>query len=213
MVRKSKLIGETIGDFVVLDSIHIKNDTRLKVKCLKCGLVQEKCRKSIIKKICQCEKCGNGKKKRNANGHYNTDLYNRYMIILRRTKGNDENHKKYYLDKNIKMCDEWQNDFMKFYEWSINNGYKKGLTIDRIDNSKGYNPKNCRWVTSKEQANNRSSNTLINCKGETLTLTQLAEKYNLPRYIVYNRHRAKWSIEDIINKPIDVTKRSKNYGK
>ena len=49
--------------------------------------------------------------------------------------------------------------------------------------------------------------------GEKMTLSQLAEKYNIPKYIVYNRYKAKWSIEDIINKPIDVTKRSKNYGK
>ena len=65
----------------------------------------------------------------------------------------------------------------------------------------------------KTQANNRTNNVVIEDNGEKMTLSQLAEKYNIPKYIVYNRYKAKWSIEDIINKPIDVTKRSKNYGK
>ena len=67
-----------------------------------------------------------------------------------------------------------------------------------------------RWKT---QANNRTNNVIIEDNGEKITLSQLAEKYNIPKYIVYNRYKAKWSIEDIINKPIDVTKRRKNNGK
>jgi len=111
------------------------------------------------------------------------------------------------------MCEEWQNDFMKFYEWAINNGYRDDLTIDRIDNTKGYSPDNCRWATSKEQANNRTNNVVVEYNGKKLTLSQLAEKYNLPKYIVYNRYKAKWDIEDIVNRPIDISKRSKKYGK
>ena len=53
------------------------------------------------------------------------------------------------------MCDEWKNDFLKFYNWSMNNGYKDNLTIDRINNDGNYEPSNCRWVTPKEQLNNR----------------------------------------------------------
>ena len=124
---------------------------------------------------------------------------------------NRVNHKKQY--KNVDVCDEWKSDFMTFYNWSMENGYRDDLTIDRIDNSKGYSPDNCRWVDLKIQANNRTNNVVIEDNGEKMTLSQLAEKYNIPKYIVYNRYKAKWSIEDIINKPIDVTKRSKNYGK
>lgn len=56
------------------------------------------------------------------------------------------------------MCDEWKNDFQAFADWSMEHGYKDpptdgsqsrafGLTIDRIDDDKGYFPENCQWIT------------------------------------------------------------------
>jgi len=60
--------------------------------------------------------------------------------------------KKYptYISKGITVCQEWENNFENFYKWACNNGAKKNLELDRKDNSKGYTPENCRWVTHKE---------------------------------------------------------------
>lgn len=86
---------------------------------------------------------------------------------------------KYYGAKGINVCDDWLNDFEIFYFWALENGYQDGLTIDRIDVNGNYEPSNCRWVTKKEQANNKTSNIYIDCYGEKLTAAQAAKKYNI----------------------------------
>ena len=58
----------------------------------------------------------------------------------------------YYADCTV--CDEWL-DFTNFYRWAVANGYRRELQIDRIDNTRGYSPDNCRWVTRSAQSRNR----------------------------------------------------------
>lgn len=102
-----------------------------------------------------------------------------------------------YKDKPI--CEEWhrisnrkkQTGFLNFYKWAIENGYQDSLTLDRIDNSKGYCPENCRWVTIIEQARNTTRNRNITYNGKTqclrawcdeLGLSYIAIEHCLARY-------------------------------
>lgn len=62
---------------------------------------------------------------------------------------------KHYGGRGITVCDEWLNGFQAFYDWAMSHGYADNLSIDRIDNEKGYSPDNCRWVTASEQNKNR----------------------------------------------------------
>lgn len=70
--------------------------------------------------------------------------------IKARCYGNKTKSYKHYEGKGIKMCEEWLNNKDAFYEWAMANGWKKGLTIDRINSNGNYEPSNCRWLTKAE---------------------------------------------------------------
>lgn len=203
-VRKTKRIGKTFNGYTILDSNNTEHGTRYTVKCVKCGHVQDKSPDAVMKRNSPCDKCGKKHVNHNAKGCYGTPIYQRYMNILTRIR----QHEDY---KDIEMCDEWLHDFTAFRDWSLENGFSPELTIDRIDNSKGYSPDNCRWVDLKTQANNRTSNKVFEYKGEKMTVAQLCDKYKVPRQLVYGRLRWGWTIEDAIEKPIDTRKRTKEW--
>lgn len=77
-----------------------------------------------------------------------------------------------YGGRGITLCKEWRNDRNAFKKWALENGYADDLTIDRIDNNKGYFPENCRWVTQKVNSNNRSSRHFVTAFGETHSLAE-----------------------------------------
>lgn len=84
----------------------------------------------------------------------NHPLYIRWAGMKQRVK--DINKANSYLNKNIQICDDWKNDFLKFYNWCINNNFHPDLELDRINNDGNYCPENCRWITHKENCNNKS---------------------------------------------------------
>jgi hypothetical protein len=92
-----------------------------------------------------------------------------------------------YGGKGITVCDEWRNSIGSFVEWALANGWRKELTIDRIDNSKGYSPDNCRWATYKEQARNRNTNVLYEHNGVTKCVMEWCEELGIPYYLAYGR--------------------------
>ena len=108
-----------------------------------------------------------------------------------------------YGGRGITVCDEWLHDFPAFREWAIQNGYSDNLTIDRIDNSKGYSPENCRWVSYKTQANNTRRNIVVTIDGETATIAEICEKRDINPFLIYDRiTRLGWTPEKAFDTPI-----------
>lgn len=113
--------------------------------------------------------------------------------------------------ESISVCDEWEHNFQAFYDWSMSNGYKDDLTIDRINNCGNYEPSNCRWVTMKTQANNTRRNHLITAFGKTQTLQQWANETRINRNNIIRRiEKFHWSVEKALTTPTRKLER-KNY--
>ena len=120
-------------------------------------------------------------------------LYKIYTNMKQRCSNINFKFYKDYGGRGIIVCPEWANDYTKFRDWSLNNGYQEGLEIDQIDNNGNYEPSNCRWVTHKQNTRNRRTTKLnLEIANEIKTLyktnkytqRQLAKKYEVGQSII-----------------------------
>lgn len=138
-----------------------------------------------------------------------TPIYEAWKGMKGRCNCSSDVAYKNYGGRGIKVCSEWENDPIAFYNWSINNGWKKGLSIDRIDNNKGYSPDNCRWTTKTVQNRNRRCVLSITYKGETHTLKEWSKITGINYQTLLSRiNTLHWSIEKTLEKePLYVNQR------
>lgn len=114
------------------------------------------------------------------------------------------NNKSYriYGAEGKKVCNEWLNNFQAFYDWSMTNGYKEDLTIERIDGTKGYSPDNCKWVTRTEQMNNVRYNRYLTYNNKTQTVSQWAKEMDINYHTLICRlDELHWDIEKALTMP------------
>ena len=120
-----------------------------------------------------------------------------------------------YGGRGITICEEWlapYYGYKNFKKWALSHGYRDDLSIDRIDVNKGYSPDNCRWLTNKEQSNNRRTNYYVTYKGETKTLTQWCEELHLSYGKVWTRlHNLQMPVEEVFAEGKDLRSKMITY--
>jgi hypothetical protein len=127
-------------------------------------------------------------------GMAGTPTYKSWHQMHQRCAG--KHGRDYYLKSGITICDRWS-VFENFFD---DMGHRpEGTTIDRIDGSKGYEPGNCRWATSTEQANNRKTNRKEIVNGVLLSPAEAARKHNVNISMVRHRMRKGWTLEQSVS--------------
>lgn len=134
-------------------------------------------------------------------GESKTRLFSVWVNMRHRCNSNNEKWHSRYGCRGIRVCDEWENDFLAFKKWSLENGYGDTKTIDRIDNDGNYEPSNCRWTDLETQLNNTSRSHFITYDGETRTVSQWCRHLGLSEKTVSSRLERGWTPEQAFTAP------------
>lgn len=113
-----------------------------------------------------------------------------------------------YGGRGIKICDRWRDSFENFYA-DMGKRPSKKHSIERINNDGDYEPENCRWATQKEQCNNQRTNRRIVVNGETLTMSQIADRAGLPYATIKARVKRNTPPEKLMRQPVPTHRRGR----
>lgn len=198
------LTGQRFGRLTALKFNNINPKNRCAVWLCKCDcgntlLIDSSRLTSGNTKSCGCIKKELNKTRAIKHGYYNNRLYKIWYDMKRRCYNKNRKSYRYYGAKGIKICNEWLNDFSNFYNWAMNNGYNDTLTIERIDYNGNYCPKNCKWISLGEQAQNTSHNHFITFKNKTMTITQWSKELGINRKTIRERLNKGWKIENVLS--------------
>lgn len=171
-------------------------------RCELCGTIKTVMVSNLPRtKSCGCAKLQFIREANSTHGESKTRLYRIWSLMKDRCTNPNAEHYDLYGGRGIAVCDEWL-QYEPFREWALSNGYRKELSIDRIDNDKGYEPSNCRWATQLEQANNKRTNIVIAQNGETKTLGEWAAQLGMePRALWWRLYNDGWSEADAVSVP------------
>jgi hypothetical protein len=137
---------------------------------------------------------------------HRTRLYRVWCAMLGRCRNANDPAYLHYGGRGITVCDRWQGEH-GFENFLADMGPKPTPkhTLDRTDNDRGYGPDNCRWATRIEQNRNRRDNHLVCYRGQTLPLSQWAEKLGVNARMVGERLRRGWTAERAFEAPKRIT--------
>jgi len=204
------LTGKQFGRLTVLEKVNKPTSKRIHWKC------QCECGKIVFPETGQlndgrCKSCGclreEMKTQRITHGDtrvgHHGKLYNVWSSMKGRCYIPSNTSYNRYGALGIKVCEEWKGSYETFKDWALKNGYKEGVSIDRIDSKGDYTPSNCRWVTTLVQANNKKNNVFLTYNGITKTLSMWAREKGLSLSTLRARlYIYKWPISRSLETPL-----------
>lgn len=201
-------IGKKYGKITIIAfDCKVGNSKKYFGKC-ECGNIKSYYTSNFVTgqaKSCGCLQREINIARSTTHGKSSSRIYGIYRNMKTRCLNKNSPRYKDYGGRGITICDEWMDDFMSFYNWSVDSGYKEDLTIDRINNNGNYSPSNCRWATDTEQIRNRSNTWLIEINGETKTAQEWCLQNGVSYKLAHNRKTKGWSDVDCVT--------IKKYGK
>lgn len=197
------LLNKRFGRLTVVRDAGRRSDGRQMFECMcSCGEMKTTTAHSLqcgTTNSCGClhrEKSSeNGRKQLTTHGRSNDPTYISWAALLTRCRGK-------YMSLGITVCDRWQN----FENFAADMGDRpsKAHTIDRYPNQRGnYEPGNCRWATAREQQNNKSTNVIVEYRGQTMTVSEAWREAGeiVPRSTMKSRLVRGWSITEAVETP------------
>lgn len=205
--RRLHLAGRKFGRLTVLSFSHIHHTSRGQqtVWNLKCDCGRETTAytgslRSSGLISCGCAISDALRKRNTTHGMSRRPEYIVWKTMISRCENprNDDFHN--YGGRGISVCKEWRNDFARFL---LDMGERPpGLTIERIDSNKGYQPDNCKWVPRSEQSRNRRCVRRIDVRGRLMTHREIGEMLGVPAGTVRAYFwRSNCSFEEFISSP------------
>lgn len=197
---KFDLVGKQFGNLTVVEYLGRKHHSSYWRCSCKCGNTVDCYYGNLIRGTstsCGCLRSYYFKKRPYYHGESTTRLYKEWTSMKNRCYNKNSKQYHNYGERGIKVCEEWQS-YLPFKEWALNNGYSEELSIDRIDVNGDYCPKNCRWITMREQANNRRGNVFIEYDGHRKTATQWGELLGVKSDTIRKRVQCGWPPEECL---------------
>lgn len=201
-VENDDFVGTVKNRFKVIGKCKniTKSEHNIYYKCkCKCGNIFYRNKYEIMKhENGACKSCKRIRPE--FDKHTKEPLYRVYYAMKQRCYDVNSNEYHNYGARGINICKEWLDDYNLFKEWCLNNGYRKGLQIDRIDNNKNYCPSNCRFVTPMENSNNKRTCVYIKHNGEVHTINQWSRILGINKNTFWRYIRVKqYSIQYVID--------------
>lgn len=201
------LTGQRFGRLEVLERAENRcGRTCWKCRC-ECGTIKDIPAKTLrngTAQSCGCLQKERASIARSTHRMRHTRLYGVWVGMRNRCSDPDNIGYHLYGGRGIEVCPEWRDSFEVFRDWAIENGYQEGLTIDRIDTDGPYSPENCRWITQKQQQNNRRNNKHLVLNGENHTMSEWAEITGIKVATIHARLKRGWSVDRTLTEAVKI---------